>query len=405
MDRSRGGRTAACLAALGLLLGLLLVAPVAPSAAAACDDRDEPGYQPVTGAIFNNPTGKVADQYRILQTVVRNIEATPAGEEIRIATLAIAAKAVVEALTEADRCGVRVKVLVPGRAWEDNGVVALREALGTDTSRNSFITRCEGSCTTDGADGIMHVKSYLFSKVHRVGNVTMYSSSNLTRNQAATRWNDAYQVTRDRDVYSAAATFFDKLTKDKPIKFARLTKAAGYWQYNFPSSQDFHLDLLDRTECKSAAGTTTIDFVASIWKQVAVAEKVADLYDAGCDIRVALNLERIEQRVLDLLLDRDVPTRVQPVDDPDGATHSKYIAIQGMHDGYVVSTVYCGSPNVSNFSVRTANNNMLRIVDDETAYAAYHGQFDRLWEAGRPLERADVEAAGKVDARSAEAQD
>lgn len=400
--RLSGGRA---LAALALLAGVLVaVAPAAHSATLDCQDRG-PTSAPATGAIFNDPTGNVSEQYRIIQAVVHDINGTPRGEDIRIATLAIEARSVVEALTAAHKCGVHVRVLVPGRAWDDNAVVSLRRALGTDRSKSSWITRCDGSCTSDGDAGIMHVKSYLFSKVRGVRDVTVYSSGNLTQGQARTRWNDAYQTVGDADVYASATRFFDSMSGNKETSFRRVTKSDGYWQYYFPSGRNFHLDVLDATRCHLASGSTKIDFVASIWKDAAVADKVADLHDAGCDVRVVVGIEKIEQPVLHLLRSRGVPTHVQSSADPDGSTHSKYIAISGKHDGYVVKTVYCGSLNVSGFSSGTANNNMFRIVDDGTAYAAYDREFDRLWADSRPLSRADVKNAGRVDARSAEMQD
>lgn len=412
MDGVRRGAASvvAVLAVLAVVVVVLLPrvaasAPATHAAADGCDDRGRRLDAPRTGAIFNDPTGDASEQYRILSEIRKDIVGTPPGEEIRIASLAINAKAVVEALTEANRCGVHVRVLVPGRAWDDRSVLALRKALGADRSANSFIARCEGSCTSDGDGGIMHVKSYLFSKVRGARNVSVYSSSNLTRSQATERWNDGYQLVGNRAVYSSAVRFFDTLTEDAAARFPRLTKTEGYWQYYFPSRRDFHLDLLEATTCETASGPTSVELVASIWKRVAVADELADLRDAGCDVRVALNLDRVERPVLQALHDRGVPTRVQSVDGPEGAPHSKYVAIRGMHDGYVVRTVFTGSTNVSGFSSQTANNNMIRIVDDRAAYAAYHREFGRLWEASRPLRRADVDSAGRVDARAAERRD
>lgn len=401
MDRSWRRVVAMCL----LIIGLQVVTPPAHSGAKDCQDRGDSAYAPATGAIFNDPTGEGPDQYRIIASVVKNIKGTPPGGYIRIATLAIQARSVVEALTAAHECRVHVRVLVPGRAWEDHAVLRLREALGSDESKDSYITRCNGSCTSKGSKGIMHVKSYQFSKVNGDRHVTIYSSSNLTQNQATIRWNDAYQVVGDEAVYSSAARFFDKLIVGADSSYRRLTKAAGYWQYSFPAGREFHLDLLEQTRCRTPSGPTTIRFMASIWKQRAVAEKIADLHDAGCVIRVLLNLDKMERPVLRTLLHRGVPTRVGSGDSAEAATHSKYLTIRGRHDGYIVRTVYCGSVNVSEFSTRTADNSMLRIVDDTAAHAAYRRNFNRVWLRSRPLRPADVQAAGEVDARAAELRD
>jgi PLD-like domain len=362
----------------------------------------------VAGAVFNDPWGAVADRYRITSTIRNNVAGTPAGGVVRIATHGINVPAVLKALVRAHRCKVGVRVLVPGKTWKDNPVVTLRRELGTDVSRNSWIARCHGSCTTEGSDGIMHVKLHLFSKVRSpegpTEHVTVYSSANLTRRQATNRYNDAYQVVDDAAVYDSARSYFDTLAQGTEGEIVPFTTAPGFRQYYFPSDDDFHREVFERTRCRTDEGRTTVEFAVSIWARVDVAEQLAELDRAGCAVRLLVALGKADQDVLRLLHRREVPTRVQSVAQGDQAVHSKYVAIRGRHRGRTVSTVYAGSLNVSRFSARTANNVMLRIVDDEDDYAAYHRHFSLLWKQSRPLRASDVRSADRLDAAEAEGQ-
>jgi hypothetical protein len=382
---------------------LQLLPSAASTAADGCEARGTE-HVPAAGPAFNDPTGSAADQHRILSAIVGNIAGAPPGSVIRIATMKIDIDEVLDTLVEAHDCGVGVRVLVPGKAWTQPGTLRLRAALGTEVDADSYIRSCRGSCTTAGSGGIMHVKSYLFSAVGDVRNVTMYSSSNLTQTQATRRWNDAYQIVANQAVHRSARRYFDKLALDQPTTFSAVDSSRGFRQYYFPSPSSFHLDILERTRCWSDDGPTSIDFSISIWKQVSVAERLADLHDAGCRVRVLLSLDKIDRAVLRTLLRERVPTRVQSMSAGENATHSKYIAIRGRHGGETVSTVYCGSSSVSYFSTHRANNNMLRRVDDQVAHTAYRTHQTRLWRLSRPLTQADVESARILHPRSAEAQ-
>ncbi len=386
---------------------LQVVAPGAVAATAAkCENRGSSAETPVQGAVFNDPSGDTADKYRIIAATKNNIAGTPAGGIIRIATLRINVARTVRSLIRAHTCGVDVRIIVPGRAWRDNAVLKLRHELGTDVSKKSWITSCDGTCTTAGSGGIMHAKLDLFTQVGGAKDVTIYGSSNLTYGQATRRYNDAFQVVDDADVYDAARRYFTTLKSNAEATFPTETHTPGFRQYFFPApaEEDFHRDVLERTKCQTDEGPTTVDFVAAIWRRADVARQLVDLRRAGCVVRVLVSLDNADQAVLQKLYRREVPTHVQSSQDGDLATHSKYIAIQGRHRGHVVSTVYCGSLNVSRFSERVAENVMLRIVDDQAVYDSYHQEFTSMWKKSRPLTQSDVDAADGVDAAAAEAR-
>lgn len=392
-----------CVAMCLVVMVLQVVVPPAQSVAASCRDRGSGAHAPTTGAIFNDPAGSTADQYRILSTIKKNIDGTPAGGVIRIATLKIDTASIVKALVRAHICGVRVRILVPGRAWRDPAVLELREELGTDTARKSWISSCEGACTTTGTQGIMHAKLHLFSKVVGAEDVTMYDSGNFVHTQATARYNDAYQVVGDADVYASARAYFGTLKQNEPTSYPRLTSSAGYRQYYFPEHDDFHHEVLERTRCRTDDARSTVDFAVSIWKRRDVVKALAELEVADCDVKVVVSVAKADRAVLQGLYRHKIPTHVQSMEDGDLTTHDKYLAIRGTHRGRQVRTVYCGSLNVSRFSARVADNVMLRVVDDPTAYRAYHQHFMTMWEQSRPLRRSDIRSASKLDAGAAEA--
>ena len=379
---------------LGLVvLSFQLVAPAAvPATAGSCEDRTA-GSAPTTGAIFNDPAGTATEQYRISSRIRDNIAGTPPGAVIRLATHGINIPALLRALVRAHTCRVAVRVLVPGRAWQEPPVLELRRELGTDMSKRSWITRCDGACTTSGSKGIMHAKLSLFSEVVGGGtvteDVTVYSSANLIHSQSNNRYNDAYQLVGNEDVHTSATRFFKSLAGNIETTYPELTKAPGLRQYFFPADQDFHRDVFERTKCRVDDGRTHVDFAASIWERLDVARQMVALEAAGCTVRLLLAVDRVDKDVLRELFRGGVPTRVQSIRAGDQAVHSKYIAIRGSHRGKPVSTVYAGSLNVSRYSSKIANNVMLRIVDDETDYLAYHRHFTGLWELSRPLRRSD----------------
>ncbi len=396
----------------GIVLALVvaclqLVSPPAHSGPAErCQSRGLTSVAPLAGAVFNDPAGTTEERYRITSEVRNNIASTPVDGVIRIATHGLSIAAVTKALVRAADCGVKVRVVVPGTDWETRAVATLRDELGTDLSAHSWIAACDGACASPGSGGIMHAKLHLFSKVvHADGvvqDVTTYSSSNLVHSQANPRYNDAYQVVGDPEVYESATAWFDNLTNEEDTPFPARTGSPGYRHYWFPAAEDFHRELFERTTCRADEGRTRIELTASIWKRTDVADQLVALQAAGCRIKVLLAVDKIDKAVLQTLYRHEIPTNVQSKSDGDLAVHSKFIAIRGTHRGSFVETVYTGSLNVSRYSARTANNVMLRVFDDETAYLAYHRHFKKLWELSRPLTRADVRSATRVDAVQAE---
>jgi hypothetical protein len=258
----------------------------------------------------------------------------------------------------------------------------------------------------------MHVKSYLFSRTGGRERVTMYSSSNLVPNHAERIYNDAYQTVGHPDVYRHSRVFFDLLRFDRGTDVPGRKKVAGHWlgwtpDPDTPKDNDYFSKLLDATDCRGQGGPTQVRVAASIWykSKLDAARKVAGLNRRGCDVQVLFNTDWVSPEVMDFLLDRGVPTRVQSLRRGEDANHSKFIAIKGSHYGKQVSTVYSGSLNLSTYSIRRSDNNMVRIVDNDTTFTAYRKRFERVWENSRRLTERDVSQAQNVRVRQAEAAD
>lgn len=387
------------------------LAPAASSSASGSASGSEQPCQsdgqqvPATGAVFNDPLGSTQDQYRIIDLVNQNIAGASPGSIVRIATLDLKLTTTTDLLIRAAQCGVHVRVILPGRAWEGSQALRLREALGTDVTAGSYVSSCVNSCLTDGTKGVMHIKSYLFSETGGTSDVVIYSSSNLVDNQAVKKFNDAYQLVGNPDVYRAARRHFDKLRWDAPSRFRPVQDVGGYRLFFLPRpGGNFHTELLDATSCGGPRTATRIEFTASIWSRAGVARRLSALHDDGCDVRVVFARDKVTKRVMSILAERGVPTRVQSAAAGEAANHSKFVAIAGRHLGGYTRVVYSGALNVSTLSEHHSDNNMIRI-EDAAAYRAYHQHFSKMWNASRPLVGADLRAAGRVRVSHSEARD
>lgn len=385
----------------------VLVGVGAPVSGAAAEDPcvTDLTHTPLAGPIFNDPKGSREDEYRIVDEINRNIIGAAPGSVVRIATLELGLPGTTDLLINAARCGVQVRVVLPGRVRKSPEAVRLRAALGSDVTADSYLTTCSHSCLTDRPKGVMHVKSYLFSETWGQKDVTMYSSANLVRSQAESVYNDAYQLVGDAAVHEASRKYFDKLRRDRTTKFRKVVSAGVHRLYFFPTrTGGFHNRILANTSCDSSQGPTRVELSASIWSRAGVARRLASLHDQGCDVRVQFNKDKVTPKVMRILLRRGVATQLQSKAAGEVANHSKYIAISGTHYGEETNAVYSGSLNITPLSEIRSDNHMMRIQDPDTT-AAYHRQFEETWHESRPLTRSDVRDAEAVRVGRAEARD
>ncbi|MGW6887355.1 phospholipase D-like domain-containing protein [Streptomyces chartreusis] len=199
----------------------------------------------VNGPVFNDPLGTAAQQKAIFTQLVRLIEATPAGAQIRGAMHEFVDQEVANALVAAHRRGVDVRLVVDdstyvgpdGAEFANAAFRSLRSALGTNTGSRSWIVVCDDRFEdADGVDDVRrgclavappqpaynHNKFFLFSRIGPFDDGTGYSrvvfqtSSNLSDWYKVESFNDAVTFT-DSAVYNGYASYHDRLRRGRTL--------------------------------------------------------------------------------------------------------------------------------------------------------------------------------------------
>ena len=196
-------------------------ASAAPAVAPAAARASTTGFLTIR-AFFNDPraTGDASNVPRNL--IGHHFDLAPKGSTVRVTMWNITDDAIVATMTAAIRRGVHVQVVMASSNCDQTAAVALREV--TAAYKGSFVTCAKGSARSAG--GVMHQKSYTFSKVGSVANVTVVGSANATTEAYADQWVDLFQYVNRADVYRAYNAVFALQAKDKDL-------AKPYRSYSF----------------------------------------------------------------------------------------------------------------------------------------------------------------------------
>jgi hypothetical protein len=212
-------------------LALLAVAPVATApvsggvaATPAATGGAPDSYTPVTGALFNNPLGNEAQQRTLFTHIIRTINSVPDRGTIRIAVFSFADKRAADALLNAYHRGVHVKLIFSGSNIYPP-MTRLRNAIGKDPSKDSFVVFCDKSCR--GTGGQMHAKFFAFSSAGDARNITMVGSNNMTKHNSHDQWSDLYTVANGGRYYWAFRPWFRELKFDQPVENPYITRDVG----------------------------------------------------------------------------------------------------------------------------------------------------------------------------------
>lgn len=328
-------------------------------------------YTPPSGITVSNPLGTRDERRTIIGMLIKSIDSTPARATIRVASWNIRSDDVVAALISAHKRGVGVRVIVDiGNANAKNpneGVDMMRAALARGNKhRNarlrSGVVECIGSCR--GLGGLPHTKFFLFSKVGRSEDVVINTSANATDLAASSQWNDAYVVRRNPTMFKAFRRNFEQMWHDTPVAQPYVVQHDGDMTAMFypfegaKTGKDPIIRELDRVACHNADGsrTTKIRIAMTSWygdRGIAIATKIRDLANQGCDIRIVYAVTGNEAlRILRRLGPTPVPMQ-QIVQDFDGDgvydryLHSKVLTIKGTYRHRQAAVAINGSANWS----------------------------------------------------------
>lgn len=374
------------LGVVGAVLASLLVFTPNASASAA------PG-----GAVFNNPKGNHATQWRIVMTVNRAIRATPKGARIEIANYLWDSRASTDAVINARKRGVQVQVVLDGLA-RNHGTRRMAAALNRDNRKKvhgkhvkggpdrSYVVFCKGACRNGGVPN--HMKYYTFTRTGTAKNVVMVSSSNLNKGGAVKGYNDLYIVKERPQLLADFDVIHREMAADK--------YGSGYHQYvegniiaRFYAKRvgpDPVMQDLAKVHCKGArggagrGGRTAINISMFRWNNARgfrIARKLVQLDGAGCDVSVIYGAPG--RNVVEILRNSAIrggiklwDSRVDRNEDGkvDLRIHHKYTLISGNYGTDRSSwQVWTGSANWGE-DLRAGDENTIN-VESRAAYRQY----------------------------------
>jgi hypothetical protein len=264
-------------------------------------------FQPKFGPTFNNPLGDGPTRYRALNVVQDAIQHARKKSIIRIMSWNIMSRSVVTYLLRAQQRGVRVLAImdqnnlteVPNRSFKRlrAGLRQNNKSMKLPKKRRSHAMVCVHSCR--GSRGQAHSKFFLFSHTGGAHKVVMEGSMNLTAAAATNQWNDVF-VLRSRKLYRFGRHIFAQMLRDKPATHQYKKKKAGSVTLSYAPERGkyFHRDprmaLLDKVHCWGAKGAgkkgrTIIRMAPDVMRGalgMRAAQRIRQLWQAGCDIRV-----------------------------------------------------------------------------------------------------------------------
>jgi hypothetical protein len=380
-----------------IIAGLVALASISsilfagPNLASATEPRPtcNAGGQPV----FNDPFGTKQEKFEVLDFIMDCIYASKAGSDIYVTSPHWEIVRLSRALIWADEHDRNVRVIVPMNLWHEEAVELLREHLGTDVSKRSYIKFCKNACLAVSKDGHTHGKTYLFSDSGGNQNITTTTSMNPTPRQSQIRYNDLVAITNPV-IYDKTREYFRLMKFDKPADFPAVVSTDDYEMWYMPTTDpdrpDFYSGLLNGTRCETSQaagrnGRTVVNWAApQLLNSVHLAERAVQMHERGCKLRVLLTLDNSGRKMLWKLRRGGVNVRYLWSQEHPVLNHQKNLIISGTHRGEVVNTVYTGTRNAVD-SQSTTDNTMLRIKNDESFTDTYRQRFRQMWSTATEL--------------------
>lgn len=364
---------------------------------------DRAGLPEDTGGrvAFNSPVGTPRQQYALVRRLDDAIASAGSGATVRMAAYSFAMPSTAEALAMAYVNGAHVQLVVDDHSAPWAPVRTLRKLLGTDTSADSFVRICRLSCR--GGRGNQHAKFLTVSSgrdtddTRDTDDLVMVGSMNLTGYSARRQWNDLYWVS-DPALHSEFVEVFALMAQDRPQGYLRLPETRSGFSTDVSPSPDaaatdpIRARLRD-IRCRGAApghgnsGRTVVRISMHAWnggRGIALAEQVAGLGRAGCDVRVLYG-SGMGRVVAHTLRRAGVPVRDSAHE--GRRVHHKVMVLSGAYGGHRdAELVWTGSHNWSDRSL--VNDEIMLRIGSRPVVRSYLANFRRIWNlAGPPLDR------------------
>jgi hypothetical protein len=230
--------------ALALLVGHVVA--TAPGVAADPVDGRYPAVDTSAGPAWlltKNALASGPERTALIDLLVRQIERQRRTDTIRLTTWSFHSERVADALVEARRRGVTVRVVLDQKNTRTAAVRSLRRALGTSASRESYVVAPYPQST--------HAKVATFS---RDGTV-LISSANVSDPR---QWNHSL-VLQNPDLYVQTSEWVDLLASGEGMRYTRIS-VPGIVLHFYPGTADPVLRALRRADGRP------VTIQMSIWK-------------------------------------------------------------------------------------------------------------------------------------------
>ena len=333
------------------------------------------------------------------------------GSSIRAALYEVDRVPMAEALIEASKRGVNVELLF------DGGNLANKSVPGHAISRlvnelqcapgNDCLKFCKGPLSPlikltgikkeyplgNSCRGLIinHNKLFLFSELNDGSkDVVAQTSANMAENMM-NMYNDLILVKNDLAFFKGFNEYWDRLKKDHTVFFKDSfhnleTADKKVKAYFFPrmTGSDPVLNLLKRVNCNLPG--SSIRVLQSVFTRKSVAQQMKKLESEGCALQVITRIDPVAfspgkgvvqalgNSMIVLAFDGKLPEEKQP-----NSSHTKLVLINASIDNSPekAAVVLTGSHNLDLFSLRTNDETLLEIRDQEIfdKYDAFISQY------------------------------
>lgn len=287
-------------------------------------------------------------------------------------------KAIAGSLKTAHDNGVSVRVVLGGESVNDQAK-AYFEGAGID------VEKCSGSCTEEPG-GTNHNKFFLIKK--GTTELVLQTSTNLTDSQGEHAQN--LLVSRDdpelfshyvnywRRLYVNSWTWDGQTWNEADRARYGTNDLSRVYFYPMPEKQPLVGVLQNVTAC--APGNDRVFVEASLFDKSEYSREIANelkrLHALGCDVRVILQKQSGVNTLTNPLLLEGYG--FQGGVRCDGQHHNKLLLIDAQYAGEWRKAVFVGSYNITQNSLRSANDTMLRVVNGWVTNR-YIDQFEKMW--------------------------
>ncbi len=345
--------------------------------------------------IYNLPKNTVGqgditadDQFRWHRTMQCMFDAAPKGSKIMITMFSWADQPSADALRAADARGVTVQLIM----WNGRTSSVMPEfakSLNDGKTAGSYFKVCKDAClgaTSRGsAQGHPPLQDPHLQPGQSAGRPggqehhehrhrqLQHLERGVVVQRVAHRPGQRDDVQRGQRLHRQEKS--DKDQRTSKVKTVALGETTMYLYPQKSYTPDLQLDLLKATSCKGAKKTIRVAQYMWTVGRKPIADRLAVLKKAGCDVKVILNNDSdlLDASVLKVLLKAKIPVynahRIGKIH-----THAKDVYISALVGGKQQNLVVSGSLNMTRGSLN---------ANDEAGYkinsAAAFAQYNALW--------------------------